>query len=105
MDSLDKLDEIDYIDKELQNINSLIQQPDMTAGQIANLKGERAKMLSDIERLKREYDALAPSRSMLEDMTDQSKLGAWVDGSMSGNEIFGSGDWWNLAGRTTAGHD
>jgi hypothetical protein len=24
---------------------------------------------------------------------------------MSGNEIFGSGDWWNLAGRTTAGHD
>ena len=104
-DSLDKLDEIDYIDFRLNQINQ-IPRDSLTSGQIKNLNEEISNLTARKDQLQVEYRALASRRKMLEDMVNQSSIGAAFDDLVSGNGVYGGKNLiTDITGTTTALHD
>lgn len=104
-DSLDKLDEIDYIDFRLNQINQ-IPRDGLTSGQIENLNEEVSNLTARKDQLQVEYRALASRRKMLEDMVNQSSIGAAFDDLVSGNGVYGGKNLiTDITGTTTALHD
>lgn len=104
-DSLDKLDEIDSINFRLNEINQM-PKDNLTRGQAESLTNEVRTLTSRKNQLQQEYQALAPRRKMLEDIVNQSSLGAAFDDLVSGNNIYGGKNWMtDIIGTTTALHD
>lgn len=104
-DSLDKLDEIDSINFRLNEINQ-IPKGDLTKGQVESLTKEIRTLNARKSQLQKEYQALAPRRKMLEDIVNQSSLGAAFDNLVAGNGVYGGKNFLtDVIGTTTALHD
>jgi len=101
--SLDKLDEIDYLNNRIEELKQLGNQK-LTSKQANSLNLEIRKLIQQRALAKQEFDSLKGSRDRLESLTNQSEIGRAYDDLMAGNGIYGS-EGLGILGKQTASHN